>query len=317
MKHSLLLVFLAGLVALSVNAQRIPLINSGEVLNRAAILQDSQKYESAIKELLSIPKRDTNYVKSQSRLAELYFLNKQMELCEATADAVLKHPSEFGAKMWRMKASTYELKKQYDKGIGIVEAALKKYPFDVDLLYLRGFLYHNKHDYKNAMKAYYDVLAIAPRNVGTHLNLGNIALWLGDRTHAMMSYGIYLTLRSDNNEKLQLLEKIVSNQTEWEGKGAAEKADNNAYERLDQIMRANVAMDKKFKTEVPINAATVRQYEMLLQQLSTASTSVDDPWAKFYGPVYSAIRDQKLISHARIVADRGCQDVAFQTSEGS
>ncbi|MEJ0032377.1 MAG: tetratricopeptide repeat protein [Bacteroidota bacterium] len=296
MKHSLSLVFLAALAAFSVHAQRIPLINSGEVLSRATVLQDSQKYEGAIKELLTIPKRDTNYVTSLSRLAELYFLNKQMELSEATADAVLKHPSEFGAMMWRVKGSIYELKKEYDKGIGIVEAALKKYPFDVELLYLRGLLYHNKHDYKNAVRAYYDVLAVAPRSIGTHLNLGNLALWLGDRTHAMMSYGIYVTLRNQDNEKLQSLEKFVSNQVEWEGKGAAEKIDNNAYERLDQIMRANVAMDKKFKTEVLINIAAVKQYEMFFQQLNTASTSVDDPWTKFYGPIYSAIRDQKMVA---------------------
>ncbi|MEI9918653.1 MAG: hypothetical protein WDO14_07605 [Bacteroidota bacterium] len=295
MKYTLFLFVLAGFTATSVNAQRIPLVDSGEVLKRVEQLQDSQKFDLAIKEILSIPKRDTNYVASRSVLAALYMVSEQFDLADATADYVLQHPTEYGAAMWRVKGNICEMKKEYDKGIAMMEAASKKYPFDSELLYLRGTMYHNKHDYKNAVKAYYDVLSIAPRSTATHLNLGNLALYLGDKTHAMLSLGMYMMLRNTNNEKLQLLERVASNQVEWEGNGSDQKINNNAYERLDQILRSSISMDKKFKTEVPINIATVKQFEMLLQQMNTASESVDDPWVKFYGPIYSTIRDKKLI----------------------
>jgi antitoxin component YwqK of YwqJK toxin-antitoxin module len=295
MKRSLLFLLASLLAASLVNAQRIPLINSGEVLKRVTELQDSQKFELAIKQLLAIPKRDTNYMLSQSQLADLYLQNKQFELAEATANSVLKRPSAYGAAMWRVKTNLYDEKKEYDKSIEMVEAGLKEYPFDVELRYLQGIIYHNKHDYKKAAKAYFDVLAIAPRNLGTHLNLGNLALYLGDKTHAMMSFGMYLALKNSNNEKLQLLDNIASGQVDWEGKGAAEKINNNAYERLDQIIRSRIAMDKKFKTVVPIDIAIVRQFELMFKELNTASAGVDDPWMKFYGPIYSGIRDNNMI----------------------
>lgn len=295
MKRLLFFVLASLLSASLLNAQRIPLINSGEVLKRATELQDSQKFELAIKQLLTIPKRDTNYLLSQSNLAELYFLNKQSELAETTANWLLKRPSAYGAAMWRVKADVYNERKEYDKAAELAEAGLKEYPFDVELRYLRGIAYHNKHDYTRATKAYFDVLAVAPRSLGTHLNLGNLALYLGDKTHAMMSFAMYLMLKNTNNEKLQLLDNIASGQVDWEGKGAAEKIDNNAYERLDQILRSNVAMDKKFKTQVPIDLAMVKQFELFFRELSSASITVNDPWTKFYGPIFAAIRDNKMI----------------------
>ena len=295
MKYTLLLLPLAVLFTATATAQRIPLINSGQVLARAAVLQDSDKYDLAIKELLAIPKRDTNYVLMQSRLARLYILNDQLDEGFATAEAVLKHPTEFKGTMLRVKASAREKKKEYDQAIAILQSGLTEYPFDVELRYQLATVYHNRHDYKNAIKAYYDVLAIYPFSANTHLNLGNIALWLGDKTHAMMSFGLYVALLNTDNTKLRTLENIATNQVEHEGQGAADRTGPNAYERLDQILRSKIAMDKNFKTEVPIDVATVRQFEMLFKQLNTAPPNAEDPWMKFYGPIYAAIRDQKMI----------------------
>ena len=47
----------------------------------------------------------------------------------------------------------------------------------------------------------------------------------------------------------------------------------NAFDKLDQIIRAKIAMDKNYKSKIDIDAAIVRQYQMLFDQLETASTA--------------------------------------------
>lgn len=275
-------------------AQQIPLINSGEIINRSIALQDSSKYDIAIKELLSIPKRDTNYVWAQARLAELYNFNKQYPEAIAAADFVLKVPSEFKGAMYNMKARAYEEQKEFDKAIEIVQTALKEYPYSTPLRYWLATSYHNKLDYHNAIKAYFDVLEISPFSSNAHLNLGSIAMWTGHKTQAILSYGVYLALNNTHNAQLQTLEAICSNQAENEG-AAKDRAGANGFEKLDQILRAKIAMDKNFKTEVPIDGSLVKQIEMLVHQLNTVSSSENDPWVGFYVPLYKTLGDRKVV----------------------
>ncbi|HZY78689.1 MAG TPA: hypothetical protein VFE50_04150, partial [Cyclobacteriaceae bacterium] len=291
-RFCLLLIF--HVLAVGVLAQRIPLINSGELLDKAGVLRDSGKYDLAIKTLLQVPARDTNYVWSQAELAELYNHNKQHDEAIATADRFLKKRDRFRTAFLTSKAAALESKKEYDQAIVFLQNALKEYPYHSDLRYQLATSYHNKLDYANAVKAYYDVLEISPYYSNVHLNLGAIALWTGQKTHAMMSYGIYLGINSKDNSKLTLLENLCSNQAQNDG-AAKDKAGPNAFEKLDQIIRSKIAMDKNFKTEVPVDAAIVKQFEMLAKQLNTVSANADDPWVKFYLPVYQAMRDQKLM----------------------
>ena len=296
MKYALLLLPCAMLVTLCAYSQRIPLVDSQEAIKKAAVLQDSGKYDLAIKELLSVPARDTNYVASLAVLAVVYRYNKQYDEAIAAADRVLKTRSAFASSMISAKAAAYDGKKEYDKAMDVLQAGLKEFPFDIQIRFLIATTYHNTHRYPEAVKAYYDVLEIYPYSAVTHLNLGRLAVWVGNKTHAMLSMGMYLSLKENDNAELRYVEGLAGNGIEDEGEGALAKPLPNAFERLDQILQSKIAMDKKFKTEVDIDAATVKQFEMLFQQLNTASTDVDDPWLKFYGPIYATIRDQKMIT---------------------
>ncbi|HEX8059819.1 MAG TPA: hypothetical protein VF473_02740, partial [Cyclobacteriaceae bacterium] len=154
MKHLTLFLVATLIVASFANAQQIKLINSGEVLNRAAGLRDSQEYDLAIKHLLTIPKRDTNYVTMQDRLAHLYLLTKEYDKSEVVANDILKKRTEFKGAALAVKARSYERRKDYAKAIEIAQGGLKDYPFHVDLLYQLATAYHNSNDYKNAIKTY-------------------------------------------------------------------------------------------------------------------------------------------------------------------
>lgn len=294
MKHTLFALFAAAMSSLPSSAQKIPLINSQEVLAKATALRDSAKYDLAIKELLVVPPRDTNYFRAKSELAQMYLYNKQYDLAIATADWMLARKTEHRASMFDVKATAYEGQKDFDKAFAVLEPALKEFPLNVTLRYQLAKTYHNKRDFPKAIKAYFDVLEIAPFSSNAHLNLGHISVWTGQKTHALLSLAMYIALVPNDNSKLQYIESLSKNEVDDEGGGSL-KPTGNAFERLDQILKSKIALDAKFKTEIPIdNVATVRQMEMLLQQLNTVSTSADDPWLRFYLPIYTTIRDQKL-----------------------
>lgn len=296
MKYTLSLLPCAILFAFTASAQRITLVNSGEVLEKASVLQDSGRFKDAIKELLTIPKRDTNYVLSLTKLAELYRRDDRPDDAIAAADIVLARKTSHSAEMICAKAAALDQKKEYDKALAVLFDGLKKYPYDIQTRFQVGTTYHNKHDYPNAIKAYYYVLEIYPYSAATHLNLGHIGVLFGNKTHAMLSLGMYLSLKENDNAKLRFVENLASNQLDDEGQRATGVTSDNAFQRLDQILQSKIAMDKKFKTEVPVDAATVRQFEMLFQQLNTASIAANDPWLKFYGPIYTTIRDKKMVT---------------------
>src|SRR5688572_19644222 len=79
------------LFSLSGFAQKIPLVNSGEVLEKGKALYDSGKYEEALKVYQTVPERDTNYVATLAEIALTHNALKQPEkTLEVCAKALAK-----------------------------------------------------------------------------------------------------------------------------------------------------------------------------------------------------------------------------------
>lgn len=286
---------LAGLVILPafVYAQKIQLINSGEVIEKSRELRDSSKYEEAIKALQTISERDTNYVFMLSELANLYLINDQFDLAIATANNVLKKPSLYESFMLRVRAAATASKGEFEKSIALYEEAHKKRPFDVLILYSMGNVYYDHKDYTKAAECYFKVLAQNPFHTSSHLNLGRIAMLSGHKTHGMFSLGIFLSINPTDNSRLVLLNNFVSNQLTDEGTISAEMP--NGCEKLDQIIKSRIALDKSFKTKVDFDAAVVSQFEMLFQQLGSIKTNANDAWVNHYLHIYKTLNEKNLV----------------------
>ncbi|HEY9046716.1 MAG TPA: tetratricopeptide repeat protein [Ohtaekwangia sp.] len=287
-----LLLVMSMVLATAAIAQKIPLINSGEVIEQAKVLYDSGKYEESIRTFLTIPKRDTNYVYMLTELALSYNANQQydktIEVCE---EALLK-PSIHRSHLLRSRAVAYDKKGDFDKSVGLFQKAIAQYPFDASLIYNLGITYYNHKDYEKAIDCFFKVLSINPFHGGSHLNLGRVAVGQGHKTHAMLSFGVYLAVNNEDNDRLVYIDKVVSNQIQDEG--SISPIGSNGCEKLDQILRAKIALDKNFKSKVDVDAPVVKQYEMLFEQLGIINTSSDDRWVKYYLTFYKAIKERNL-----------------------
>ncbi len=287
-----LLVYLILLCWTNASGQSYQLVNSGEVLKRAKVLSDSGKFDLAIKELLTVPNADTNYFPKQRALVDAYLNNRDYDKAIALANYMSTIPTNARAHYLWAKANALEKKEKYDEAIELIKQALNEYPFDGGLRYRLAATYHNKGDYKNAIAAYFKVLEIAPFQSSSHLNLGRISIFQGQKVHAMLSLGIYLALEPDDNPRLKLLDNFVSNSLEEDGKQKA--TEENAFEEIDFAIRAEIAMNKKFKSKIPVDAPVVKQMELLFQQLEQKSISGDeDPWVKQYLPIFKKLLEAK------------------------
>lgn len=277
----------------AVIAQKIPLINSGEVIGQATVLYDSGKYEAAIAKFLTVPKRDTNYVYMLSELALAYTANKQYEKTIAVCDEALAKPSIYKAHLLKSRAIATDKKGDFDKSVVLFTKAIEQYPFDVSFVYNLGITYYNHKDYDKAIDCFFKVLAVNPFHAGSHLNLGRIAVGQGRKTHAIFSLGMYLGVSSTDNSVLVYADKVLSNQVQDEGSLPA--IGSNGCEKLDQIIRAKIALEDKFKTKTGVSAPVVKQYEMFFEQLGIINTSGDDRWVNYYLPIYKAIKEKNMM----------------------
>jgi len=287
------ILFAAALFTIpSVTAQDISLINSGEVINEGKALYDSGKFKLAALKLLTVPKRDTNYVYMLSELALAYhadsLYDKAIEVCN---EALLK-PSSFKSHLLRTKAIATDKKGNFDESVKIFNDAISKYPFDYTLIFNLGITYYNHKDYSKAEQCFFKVLSINPFHASSHLNLGNLAIGRARRTHSILAMGAYLSLRNGDNSRLVLMNRFLGNELKEDNALTTENI--NACEKLDQIIRSGIAMDKKFDSKIPVSAAVVKQFEIFFNQLSLIQPSSEDNYARFYLPIYKAIKEKGM-----------------------
>lgn len=293
MTRSMLLTLCLLIITPCLFAQKIPLINSGDVMKQGITLYDSGKYEEAIAKFLTIPKRDTNYMYMLTELALTYNAAKQYDKALAVCEEILAKPSLYEADILRTQAIATDKKGDFTQSVNLFQKAIEKRPFDFVLIYNLGITYYNNKEYDKAVDCFFKVLSINPFHPGSHLNLGRISIGRGRKTHAMLSFGMYLSVSNSDNSRLVLVDKLVSNQVEEEN--TLPVSGPNGCEKLDQIIRSKIAMDDNFKTKVPVSAPVSRQYEMLFEQLGTINKKTDDRWVSFYLPIYTSIKEQNMI----------------------
>lgn len=281
------------LVSLQTIAQKIPLVNSGEILEKAGVLYDSAKYADAIQEYKKIPKRDTNYVTMLYRVGLAFAADKKYDSALNQYQLVLSHPIDFRARVLRSQANSITNSGAVDQGISSFEEAIRQYPTDQGLLAGLAGQYYDQKKYEKAKQVYFQILGMNPFNMNAHLNLALLSMGQGRRAHAMLSMGIYLAIQTKDNSRLVLINKFLDNQLQDEGSIPA--FGSNASDKLDQIIRAKIALEKNFKSQIPIGAAVVKQYELLFDQLAMLNGNTNDEWVSFYLPIYKAIKDQQQV----------------------
>ena len=201
----------AGLVfSIACFSQNPRFINASEILKKGKELYDSGKYKESIEQYLTIPKRDTGYVNMLSELALSYIASEAYDKALASCEEGLAKASPFRAHLLRSQAIAIDRKGEYDKAVALFTKAIEAYPADFILLYNLGITHYNHKAYEKAMDCFFKVLSLNPFHPGSHLNLGRLSAGQGKKTHAMLSFGMYLGINNNDNDRLVFLEKYLA-----------------------------------------------------------------------------------------------------------
>lgn len=279
--------FLLGYSVLA--TAQIPLINSGEIIERGKALYDSGKYEDAIREYKKITQADTNYVYMLTELAMTYSGNKQYDEAIKICDEALAEPSEHRYHLLMTKAIALDRKGELAKSIGVFKKAINEFPFFYLFYYNLGITYLNAKEYQLAEKYFQETLQLNPYHSGSHFYLGKLAAMQGKRVRAMLALGLYMAINNNDNEQLVFLERFLNN--EYDEDGTVPFSGEYTYDRLDQIIKARIVNEKSFKSRIDFNAVLVRQYQLLFDQLPEPS---NDFYGTFYMPLYQQLKAKDL-----------------------
>src|SRR5690242_3297965 len=122
---------LLALTAISAasRAQQIKLVNSGELITKAAALYDSAKYKSAIALLNEVSRSDTNYVRSIYEKAISFEADSQfteaVKLCKEGL-FLLKEQRDYEPDLYNTYGNTLNDMGQAENALKVFDAALAK-----------------------------------------------------------------------------------------------------------------------------------------------------------------------------------------------
>ncbi len=275
-----------------VSGQVDSLVNSGRQLEKAQILSDSGLYDFAIKELKRIEPRDTNYLSSLSALADVYLSKEQYPEAIETAQLGLQRPSSLRSNFLLAQGMAYTQYGEYEKAKAIFDTGIQEFPFYPAFILQKGKMYYAQGAYDEAEKLFLQALHLSPFNSISHLHLGIISMVRGEKIRGMMAMGIYLAINNTNNKQLVLLERFVKN--ELTDEYTVPPSPDNAFTRLDGIIRSRIAMEKEYRTRIPIDAGVVKQYQLMFDQLALQEYTSNDPWIQYYLPVYKHLIKNNL-----------------------
>jgi antitoxin component YwqK of YwqJK toxin-antitoxin module/predicted negative regulator of RcsB-dependent stress response len=272
-------------------AQNDSLIHPWYHIEQGKMLVDSGKFEQAIKHFKFIDPRDTSYVLALTEMASAYFDNGQYDEAIDAAAKGLAKPSPYRSQLLITQGMAYSEKGAYDQAQATFEIGLKEFPLYPAFTLQFGRMLYAQKKYAEAEKYFFTVLETSPFNSSAHLHLGIMSLLRGEKVHGMMAMGIYMALNNTANSRLITLERFVKNELTDEFT-VAPSADN-AFARLDEIIRSKIAIEEEYKTRIPINAGIVRQYQLLFDQLGTQEFKGNNAWLTFYLPIYKSLLNGK------------------------
>lgn len=288
--------FLASVIltiqsAMLCHAQIDSLVNSGWTIRHAKALADSGKLGDAINVLKRIDARDTNYIWAADRMASYMLRNDQPREALAIITPVLERCSAYRADLLRWQAQAFRLLGNLEKAQESVKKGMEEFPFDATFAFEAGLIYRIRNEHEAEERSFFKAIELNPYYGNAHMYLGILSMLRGQRARAMMSMGMYLALEPDDNRKLVLLEEFLKNEITDDNTVRDDRPGN--FERLDAILRAGVAMDKEYKTRIPIDVAVVRHFQLFFDELGNQK-EVDDSWNKFYVQIYDQIHRQRL-----------------------
>tara|TARA_R110002073_G_scaffold313380_2_gene485241 strand:- start:2174 stop:5473 length:3300 start_codon:yes stop_codon:yes gene_type:complete len=294
-KATIITMFLFGIWSMK-SQEKIPLIDSSEILTLANQSANDGKYEETLLQLNKIHKSDSAYFNTLSnRTYYLLKLKKYEEVIKIVNEGLSFDTEESKSTIQINKAVALIGLKQYQKAKSSIENALKIYPKHYLLWYNRGVLYESLGDIKESLLSFQKSITYNPFYESSHLKIGNLCHKQGLFAQALMSYNMYLLINPDGGSSFDILKSLNSNvATKYPEKKNTSlhfSEDDSNYESIDLVLNNHIALNANYKIDNEIDLSLTRQNHALLAQLKDLPKT-NDFWSNKYIPLYQWIQNE-------------------------
>jgi len=311
----------AGLAAPAVTlAQTVapaaaPLVSATVLVKEGVALHDEGKYDEAIARYRQVLPGDSTYAQAQAELAlSLMMAGKYQESAEIARRAQLLDP--FEPQNFATLADDYEGLKQLPESRQTYAASLKLFPYSENLWLNQGIMELNQHQLGPALASLERAVVLRPGKGSGHRLLGKAAAQQGQLAHTMISLLTFLAIEplgERSHDVLVDLERLS------QGVPIVEAADqvpavapNAAFEELDQLLAAKVALTPGYTSKVKFQAAIVKQLQLLVEKFPVDADPASDFWVRAYAPLVKALQQGDNLTAFTYLILQSADDKAAQ-----
>ncbi len=275
-------------------AQKIELINSGELLTKASTLYDSSQYKDALLLLDKVNRSDTNYVwalyqKALNCEADSQY-NKSINYCREAMS--LKEQREYEPDIYNTWGNTLTDMGKPEEALKVFDAAIAKYPAFSLFYFNKGIAYNAMDRLADAEACFEKTLLVNPYMYSAHYWLATAAARQGKIMPAFLSFVGYLLVNPEGkyaNKCVKALDAIARSTDEViDIKNKRTVQPDAVYQEIEDIVLARLALDPGYKPIIKLDDAISRQIQVVFEKLEYKEDS-NDFWIQYYLPYFKQI----------------------------
>ncbi|HEY2580518.1 MAG TPA: hypothetical protein VGI43_01850 [Mucilaginibacter sp.] len=306
MKCLITLLLLVILIPGISSAQKIELINSGDLIKQGAALHDSGQYKKAFVLYNKVSRSDTNYVWSLYEKALTCEADSQyaqaIKYCKEAL--TLKTQREYEPDIYNTYGNTLNDMGQPEEAIKVFDSAIARYPAYSYLYFNKGIAMVALNRLNDAELLFQKTLLINPYMYSAHYQLGLVAVKQGKIIPSFLSFISYLLVNPEGkywSKSINFLSQITTSTDEVLGfKNNRKIAPNSNYQEVEDIVLSKIALDKAYKPITALDDPIIRQIQVVFEKLDYKDND-NDFWVQYYLPYFKQVYNQGkfelLINH--------------------
>jgi uncharacterized protein len=288
---------LLSIFSFVINAQENnPLINSGELIDKAVSLHDEGKYKESIAIYKKITRGDTNYYRAVYEMALSQMLDSQYAAAKQSCEWGLAVSNERWPDFFTLYGNIIDDMGDPQRALRIYDSAAALYPAYSEIYLNKGTTLIKLERYADAEQVFKQCLMINPYQASAHYKLGVCAMEQGRIIQTFLSHINYLLIQpagryhSNCITSLSKISKAGEDIKEIVRKRAEEPGDN--FITVEKIILSKIALDKQYKPLLKLDDPISRQIQVLFEKLEYDDKDTDF-WMQYYVPLFKNIFAEK------------------------
>jgi uncharacterized protein len=263
-----------GLLTLRIYGQESIYLSSDQFINEGIEFHNKGEYEKAIASYLKVSKCDPNYDRTCYELGlTYYYIDKYEEALAKCKEALSLNYDE--AIVYSLMSTILDDTGKANEAIDLLNSALKKWPYNQNILYNMAVCYLNTGRPVQAEEILKKSIIINPYHVRTHLGLAKANYIMGRLSQSYLAYNMVLLL-NPSVKNITAFEEAISQKTNLkiqEYKYPYPKNVNSVkWDEIKELLQSELAFNKDFDYNYDYNFITARQSLMLFRKLTFEPT---------------------------------------------